>query len=218
LEQMNTVKQNALNTETTLMQEIDSLKGELSKIAAALDVSEKTRADQKVQIDNLGEKLNLALADKVQEMKQYRSEFFGKLRQVLGNRPGIRIEGDRFILQSELLFASGSADLGTEGAEQVNQLATTLKQLQQDIPKDISWVLRVDGHTDKRPIIGGKFASNWELSTERAINVIRALIADGIPAEHLAAAGFGEFQPLDTADNEAAYAKNRRIELRLDQR
>ena len=145
---MNTVKQNALNTETTLMQEIDSLKGELSKIAAALDVSEKTRADQKVQIDNLGEKLNLALADKVQEMKQYRSEFFGKLRQVLGNRPGIRIEGDRFILQSELLFASGSADLGTEGAEQVNQLATTLKQLQQDIPKDISWVLRVDGHTD----------------------------------------------------------------------
>jgi len=204
--------------QTSLSQQIDSLKQELSKVASALDVSQKSNQEQKVKLDDLGQKLNLALADKVQEMKQYRSEFFGKLRKVLGDRPGIRIEGDRFILQSELLFATGSADLGTEGSVQINQLATTLKQLQQDIPKDVPWVLRVDGHTDKRPITNGKFPSNWELSAERAINVVRALAADGIPPDHLAAAGFGEFQPIDPAENEAAYAKNRRIELRLDQR
>jgi chemotaxis protein MotB len=215
--QIDKANQDAAAAQTVLAQEIASLKQTLDKVASALDVSEKTRADQKVQIDNLEQKLNLALADKVEEMKQYRSEFFGKLRKVLGDRPGIRIEGDRFILQSELLFATGSADLGQDGSEQINQLATTLKQLQQDIPKDVPWVLRVDGHTDKRPITG-KISSNWELSTERAINVVRALVADGIPPDHLAAAGFGEFQPLDPADNDAAYAKNRRIELRLDQR
>ncbi len=216
--QIDKVKQDAAADQTALSQQIDSLKDELGKITAALDVSEKANVDQKVQIDNLGTKLNLALADKVQELKQYRSEFFGKLRKVLGDRPGIRIEGDRFILQSELLFDTASADLGSDGTKQIDQLASTLKQLQQDIPNDVPWVLRVDGHTDKRPITNGKFPSNWELSTERAVNVVRALIADGIPPDHLAAAGFGEFQPLDPADNEAAYAKNRRIELRLDQR
>ncbi len=216
--QIDQVKQDAAKTQVVLSQKIDTLNQELSKIATALDVSEKIKADQKIQIDTLGQKLNLALANKVEEMKQYRSEFFGKLRQVLGDRPGIRIEGDRFIFQSELLFDTGSADLGREGVNQVNQLAVTLKQLQHDIPADVPWVLRVDGHTDRRPVTSGRYPSNWELSTERAIHVIERLIADGIPPDHLAAAGFGEFQPLDQADNDAAYAKNRRIELRLDQR
>lgn len=212
------LKQDATVAQTALSQQIDALKQELGKVAAALDVSEKANQDQKLKIDDLGQKLNLALADKVQEMKQYRSEFFGKLRKVLGDRPGIRIEGDRFILQSELLFATGSADLGEEGVKQVDQLAATIKDLQKEIPNDVPWVLRVDGHTDKRPITNGKFPSNWELSTERAINVVRALMNDGISPDHLAAAGFGEFQPLDPAENDAAFAKNRRIELRLDQR
>jgi chemotaxis protein MotB len=194
------------------------MKQELARISAALDASEKLAADQKVQITELGSRLNAALASKVEELKRYRSEFFGQLRKVLGNRPGIRIEGDRFVFQSELLFASGSADLGKDGLDQVQQLATTLKQIAAEIPKDISWVMRVDGHTDKRPITTGRYPSNWELSTARAISVVRALIADGIPPDRLAAAGFGEYQPLDPANTEAAYAKNRRIELRLDQR
>lgn len=200
----------------TLDQQVAALRDQLSKIADALQVSEKQASSQKIQLDDLGERLNKALSSQVEELKRYRSEFFGRLRQVLGNRPGIRIEGDRFVFQSELLFASGSAELGADGLAQVHQLAATLRDLNTEIPKTLKWVLRVDGHTDKRPI-KGKYPSNWELSTARAMTVIRTLIADGIPADHLAAAGFGEFQPLDTADTEAAYARNRRIELRLDQ-
>ena len=200
----------------TLDQQVAALRDELSKIADALSVSETHVKDQKLQIDDLGSRLNKALSSQVEELKRYRSEFFGKLRQVLGNRPGIRIEGDRFVFQSELLFATGSAELGPDGLAQVHQLAATLRELNAEIPKTLKWVLRVDGHTDKRPI-KGKYRSNWELSTARAMTVIRTLIADGIPADHLAAAGFGEFQPLDTADTDAAYARNRRIELRLDQ-
>jgi chemotaxis protein MotB len=156
------------------------------------------------------------LSSQLEELKRYRSEFFGKLRQVLGNRPGIRIEGDRFVFQSEMLFTTGSAELGPDGLAQVHQLAATLRELNAEIPKSLKWVLRVDGHTDKRPITG-KYRSNWELSTARAITVIRTLIADGIPADHLAAAGFGEYQPLDQGNTEAAFSRNRRIELRLDQ-
>lgn len=201
-----------------LSQQVDALKQQLAKIAAALEISDKQVAEQKAQIADLGARLNVALASKVEELKKYRSDFFGKLRQVLGNRPGIRIEGDRFIFQSELLFATGSAELGPEGVEQVKRLAATLKHLQTEIPKDVAWVMRVDGHTDRRPITTGRYQSNWELSSARAISVVRALIANGIPPDHLAAAGFGEYQPMDTGDGEAAYARNRRIELRLDQR
>lgn len=200
-----------------LNQQIDEMRKELARVASALDASEKVSADQKVQIADLGTRLNVALATKVEELQRARSEFFGKLRKVLGNRPGIRIEGDRFVFQSELLFDTASADLGLEGIEQVRILALTLNELSKDIPKDVNWVLRVDGHTDKRPITG-RFASNWELSTARAIMVVRTLIANGIPPERLAAAGFGEFQPLDKGSTEAAYSKNRRIEVRLDQR
>ena len=200
-----------------LNQQLDTLKQQLARIAAALDVADKQIADQKVQISDLGSRLNVALASKVEELKRYRSEFFGQLRKVLGNRAGIRIEGDRFVFQSELLFATGSADLGPAGLQKVQQLATTLKQIEPEIPKDLNWVLRVDGYTDKRPITTGRYPSNWELSTARAISVVRALIADGVSPNRLAAAGFGQYQPLDPADTEAAYAKNRRIELRLDQ-
>ena len=201
-----------------LSQQLDAVRGEMAKLAAALDASDKLVIAQKAQIADLGARLNVALANKVEELKRYRSEFFGKLRQVLGNRPGIRIEGDRFVFQSELLFDTGSAELGPDGIEQVRRLAATVKQLQSEIPKDIPWVLRVDGHTDRRPVLSGRYPSNWELSTARAMTVIRTLIANGVPADHLAAAGFGEYQPLDPGESEAAYAKNRRIELRLDHR
>ena len=201
-----------------LAQQLDAIRQELSRVAAALDVSEKQVTDQKVQISDLGARLNIALASKVEELKKYRSEFFGKLRQVLGNRPGIRVEGDRFIFQSELLFATGSAELGKDGVRQVHDLAVTLAEVRKDIPAEVNWVLRVDGHTDRRPIISCKYPSNWELSTARALMVVRTLIADGIPPERLAAAGFGEYQPVDPGNDDAALAKNRRIELRLDQR
>ncbi len=211
------ISRDAAAERALLSQQLDAVKEELAKISAALDVSDKQVAEQKVQIADLGARLNVALANKVEELKKYRSEFFGRLRQVLGNRPGIRIEGDRFIFQSEVLFDSGSAELGLDGIEQIRQLATTLKQLQKEIPKGVNWVLRVDGHTDKRPI-SGRYPSNWELSTARAISVIRTLIANGVPPDRLAAAGFGEFQPLDSGDTDAAFSKNRRIEIRLDQR
>ena len=216
--ELDKVKVDSAAERALLSQQLEAVRAEMAKIAAALDVSDKQVAAQKAQIADLGSRLNVALANKVEEMKRYRSEFFGKLRQVLGNRPGIRIEGDRFVFQSELLFDTGSAELGLEGIEQVRRLATTVKQLQTEIPKDIPWVLRVDGHTDRRPIVSGRYPSNWELSTARAMSVIRTLIVNGVPADHLAAAGFGEFQPLDPGDGDAAFAKNRRIELRLDQR
>lgn len=204
--------------ETALLnQQIQALRDQLARIAAALELSEKAGADQKVQIADLGKRLNVALAGKVEELQRYRSEFFGKLREVLGNRPGIRVEGDRFVFQSEVLFDTGSAELGLDGIEQIRQLAKTLNELSRQIPKDVNWVLRVDGHTDKRPI-SGRYPSNWELSTARAITVIRTLIANGVAPDRLAAAGFGEFQPLEKGDTEEAYAKNRRIEIRLDQR
>lgn len=201
-----------------LTQQLDALKQELARVANALDASEKQSAEQKVQIVDLGKRLNVALANKVEELQRYRSEFFGKLRQVLGNRPGIRVEGDRFIFQSEVLFDTASAEMGMDGIEQVRQLAKTLNELSKQIPKDVNWVLRVDGHTDKRPIASGRFPSNWELSTARAITVVKTLAANGVPADRLAAAGFGEFQPLDKAETDEAFGKNRRIEIRLDAR
>lgn len=200
-----------------LNQQLAALKAEMARVAAALDASEKQAADQKVQIADLGKRLNVALAGKVEELQRYRSDFLGRLRQVLGNRPGIRVEGDRFVFQSELLFDTASAELGLDGIQQVRQLAATLKDISKDIPKEVNWVLRVDGHTDRRPI-AGRFASNWELSTARAMSVVRTLIANGIPPERLAVAGFGEYQPLDGGESEQAWSRNRRIEIRLDQR
>ncbi len=201
-----------------LNRQILALRDELSRISAALDASEAKSKEQDVQIADLGSRLNAALASKVEELARYRSEFFGRLREVLGNRSDIQVVGDRFVFQSEVLFDSGSAEIGPAGQEQLDILATTLILISKDIPADINWVLRIDGHTDKRPIATAQFPSNWELSTARAVAVAKFLISRGIPPERLATAGFAEFAPLDPTDSEDAYKKNRRIEMKLDQR
>jgi chemotaxis protein MotB len=201
-----------------LNQQIDQLKTQLASVAASLDLAQQQGKTKDTEISNLGQKLNAALASKVEELKQYRSEFFGRLRTVLANRPGIQIVGDRFVFQSEVLFPVGSADLTQAGIAQMTALAITVKDIATDIPPGMPWVLRVDGHTDPQPLKGGVYASNWELSAARAINVVKLLIADGVPASHLAATAFGEYQPFAPGDTPDAYAKDRRIELRLTDR
>ncbi len=201
-----------------LNQQIEQLRLQMAGIAKALDVSESSAKDKDVQIANLGNRLNAALAQKVEELQRYRSEFFGRLREVLANRPGINVVGDRFVFQSEVLFPVGSADLTQAGQDQITDLAKTLKTIASEIPADVNWLLRVDGHADRQPTSNGRFASNWELSASRAITVVKLLVAEGIPANRLAATGFGDNQPLDNSDTPEAYAKNRRIELRLTDR
>ena len=198
-----------------LGRQIAALRQQLARLATALEASEAEARAQNVQIVNLGQRLNAALASKVQELSRYRSEFFGRLREVLGDQKNIRIVGDRFVFQSEVLFGSGSADLAEGGREQIERLAATLKEIAGRIPKDLDWVLRVDGHTDRVPIRTPKFPSNWELSTGRAISVVKHLIEVGIPPERLAATGFGEFRPIDPANSRDAYGRNRRIEFKL---
>ncbi len=201
-----------------LNQQLAAIRRQVAALNEALEASETKDKAQEVQIANLGQRLNAALASKVQELARYRSEFFGRLRKVLGDRRDIQIVGDRFVFQSEVLFASGSDKLAKSGEGQLIQLARTLKEIAAGIPTDINWVLRIDGHTDRVPIATGRFPSNWELSTARAISVVKFLVAQGIPPSRFAATGFGEFQPLDPRDDEIAYRRNRRIELKLDQR
>ena len=197
---------------------VDELRAQLQQVSAALDISEKSGRDKDAQVANLGQRLNTALAAKVEELQRYRSEFFGKLRDVLQNRPGIQVVGDRFVFQSEVLFPVGSADLTSAGQDQIRALAGTLKDIAKDIPSDVNWLLRVDGHADRQPLGRGQFASNWELSAQRAINVVKLLVSEGVPPARLAATGFGEYQPLDNSDAPDSYARNRRIELRLTDR
>jgi len=201
-----------------LNQQMLALRQQLQRIEAALEASELENKDKDAQIVNLGNRLNAALATKVAELQRYRSEFFGRLREVLGDRQDIRVVGDRFVFQSEVLFGSGSADLGEQGQEQLAKLGQTLTTISSEIPDDIDWVMRVDGHTDKVPIRNLKFASNWELSAARAISVVKFLIEQGVPPNRLVAAGFGEFQPLDNRDDEIAYRRNRRIEFKITER
>ncbi len=201
-----------------LNRQLLALRQQLARISSALDASEEKAKEQQVQIVDLGRRLNLALASKVEELARYRSEFFGRLREALGDRADIRVVGDRFVFQSEVLFASGSATLGIEGQEQLWQLARTLRDVIQSIPTDISWVLQVDGHTDTVRIATPLFPSNWELSTARATSVVKFLISQGLPAHRLAAAGYGEFQPLEEGFDEANRRRNRRIELKLTSR
>jgi chemotaxis protein MotB len=201
-----------------LNRQVDELKTQLSGIAASLDLAQQRDKDKDAQIANLGQKLNVALAARVEELQQYRSEFFGKLRSVLANRPDIQIVGDRFVFQSEVLFPSGSAELTPAGIAEMTALAVTIKDIAAEIPPDIHWVLRVDGHTDPQPVKGAAFASNWELSAGRAITVVKLLIADGVPPDHLAATAFGSYQPFGPGDTAEVYAKDRRIELRLTDR
>jgi len=201
-----------------LNQQMGALRETLAKISKALEISEKLAIDQKLQIASLGSRLNAALANKVHQLGRYRSEFFGRLRDLLGKQQEVRIVGDRFVFQSEVLFTKGSAVLGVAGQNQLSKLALTLKQIADKIPSDIDWVLRVDGHTDKDPIKTVRFPSNWELSSARAISVVQQLIGEGLPPNRLAAAGFGEFQPLDDRSDEIGKRRNRRIELKLTQR
>ncbi len=201
-----------------LNRQIASLREQLARLNDILDATDAQNKEQQVQIADLGRRLNIALASKVQELARYRSEFFGRLRQVLGEHPDIQIVGDRFVFQSEVLFETGSAELGAEGQTQMARLARTLLDISHDIPAELDWVLRVDGHTDNRPIRTTQFPSNWELSSARAISVVKFLIGQGLPPNRVAATGFGEFQPIDTDEDEIAYRRNRRIELKLTQR
>ena len=208
----------ALTQVETLNQQIAALRQQLAALNAALDVSTKKETESQQRITDLGQRLNVALAQHVQELSSYRSEFFGKLREILGNRPDIRIEGDRFVLQSEVFFDLGRADLKPEGRGELDQVANAIIGLEGQIPADIPWVLRVDGHTDVRPIILSPFKSNWDLSAARAISVVRYLIDKGVKPSRLIAAGFGEFQPIDPGATEDAYRRNRRIEFKLTER
>ena len=201
-----------------LNQQIAALRRQLAAIEEALSASETRDKDSQAKIADLGSRLNVALAQKVQELARYRSDFFGRLRQILGNRPEIRVVGDRFVFQSEVFFDSGQAVLAPAGKTELDKLALAIADLEREIPPEIPWVLRVDGHTDARPIKSAQFPSNWELSSSRAISVVQYLIGRGVFPQHLVAAGFGEFQPIDTAEGDEAMKRNRRIELKLTER
>jgi chemotaxis protein MotB len=201
-----------------LTRQIAALREQLDEVASALELAEQKTKDQAVEIADLGNRLNVALASKVQELARYRSEFFGRLREVLGDRPDIRVVGDRFVFQSELLFETASSELGPAGREQVRRLVATLNEVAAKIPSDIEWILQIDGHTDRRPIHTAEFPSNWELSAARALAIVKYAIELGVPPRRLAANGFAEFHPLDTGTGEQALARNRRIEFKLTSR
>jgi chemotaxis protein MotB len=206
----------ALAQVEVLNQQIAALRRQLGALEQALEVSEKKDKDSQSRLTDLGQRLNVALAQRVQELSRYRSDFFGRLRSILGNRPDIRIVGDRFVLQSEVFFDTGQSVLKPEGRAELDKIAAVLLDVASKIPQDINWVLRVDGHTDVRPIGGGR--TNWDLSAARAIAVVQYLIGKGMPPQRLVAAGFGEFQPIDPGVTEEAYSRNRRIELKLTER
>ena len=201
-----------------LTQKINQLREQLGEIAEALRLSELDREEQKEQIGDLGKRLNIELARRVNDLERYRSEFFGRLREILGDNPMIRVEGDRFLLQAELLFPSGNADLSDQGKQELDELAGVLNEIMPAIPADLQWILRVDGHTDRVPINSERYSSNWELSTARAVSVVRYLGSRGIPEDRMAAAGFSKFHPIDPAETNEAFRKNRRIEIKLTSR
>jgi chemotaxis protein MotB len=218
LDSQKQISARALAQVEVLSQQIEALRRQLAAVQQALDASEKSNQASQEKIADLGSRLNVALAQRVQELSRYRSDFFGRLRAILGERPDIRIVGDRFVFQSEVFFDVGQATLRPEGKVEIDKIAGVLADLEKQIPSDIAWVLRVDGHTDVRPIASAQFPSNWALSSARAISVVQYLISKGISPQHLVAAGFGEYQPLDPGNTEDAYRKNRRIELKLTER
>jgi len=198
-----------------LNQQLAALRTQIGALEQALNASEAGASESKTQIADLGRRLNVALAQRVQDLSQYRSDFFGRLRKILEGRADVQVVGDRFVFQSEVLFPPGEATVAPEGLATLDKLADAIKQLQDEIPPDINWVLRIDGHTDKRPINTPEFPSNWELSAARAIAVLKYLAANGVSNQHLVAAGFGDSRPIDPGDSDEAYAKNRRIEFKL---
>jgi chemotaxis protein MotB len=201
-----------------LNQQITALRRQLQALEEALNASEAKDKDAQARISDLGARLNVALAQRVQELNRYRSDFFGRLRQILGSRQDIRIVGDRFVFQSELFFETGASELSTGGSVELDKVAAALLDLEREIPPEIPWIARIDGHTDKRPFQGGSARSNWDLSAQRAISVVRYLVSKGVSPQRLAATGFGEFQPIDLGDSPEALARNRRLELKVTER
>jgi chemotaxis protein MotB len=218
LEQEKQLSARAQATVDLVNQQIAAMRRQLAALEEALSASEAKDKESQARISDLGSRLNVALAQRVQELARYRSDFFGRLRQVLGARPDIRVVGDRFVFQSEVFFDAGQAVLKPEGRGELDKLAAILTDLGREMPPDIPWILRVDGHTDARPIRSPQFPSNWALSTARAVSVVEYLISRGLPADRIAATGFGEFQPLDVATNDEAYRRNRRIEFKITER
>jgi chemotaxis protein MotB len=218
LEAEKNISNEALAKVDILNQQLLAMRRQLAALNEALGASEKKDKDSQDRIKDLGSRLNAALARQVQELQRYRSDFFGRLRELLKDRKDIRVVGDRFVFESEVLFPSGQATLTPEGLAAMDQLASAIGDLERTIPKEINWALQVDGHTDIRPIASPQFPSNWELSTARASSVVKYMISRGVPAKHLVAAGYGEFQPLEPGTDEDSMRKNRRIELKLTNR
>lgn len=219
LDEQKQVSDRALSQVELLNQQIAALRSQIAAVEAALQASEEKDQTSQTKIADLGRRLNVALAARVQELNRYRSDFFGRLREILSDRENIRVVGDRFVFQSEVLFPSGGADLNPDGQAEMAKLAAALLDLAKEIPPEINWVLRVDGHTDNVALSGsGRYRDNWELSSARAISVVKFLIAQGVPADRLVAAGFGEFQPIAPGDTPEARATNRRIELKLTEK
>ncbi|MGB3501833.1 MAG: peptidoglycan -binding protein [Mesorhizobium sp.] len=213
------ISQRALSQVEILNQQISALRKQIAALEDALNASEARDRESNTKIADLGRRLNVALAQRVQELNRYRSDFFGRLREILSDRDNIRIVGDRFVFQSEVLFPVGAETINDAGQVEMKKLADAIIELQKEIPPEINWVLRVDGHTDTVQLSGtGRYRDNWELSSARATSVVKYLIANGVPANRLVAAGFGEFQPLDAGDTDEARARNRRIELKLTER
>ncbi|BCH22406.1 peptidoglycan -binding protein [Mesorhizobium sp. L-8-3] len=213
------LSQRAMSQVELLNQQIAALRKQIAALEDALQVSEQRDRESNTKIADLGRRLNVALAQRVQELNRYRSDFFGRLREILSDRENIRIVGDRFVFQSEVLFPSGSDVINDAGRVEMKKLADAIIELQKEIPPEINWVLRVDGHTDDRPLSGtGRYRDNWELSSARSTAVVKFLIENGVPANRLVAAGFGEYQPLDASDTGESRARNRRIELKLTER
>lgn len=198
-----------------LNQQLSALRSQIAALEEALEASEARDVESRTRIADLGRRLNLALAQRVQDLSRYRSDFFGRLREILEGRSDVRIVGDRFVFQSEVLFSAGEAEISPQGREEIAKLGDALLQLEEEIPPEINWVLRIDGHTDRRPISTARFPSNWELSAARAISVAKLLVDQGVSPTRLVAAGFGEYAPIDTGDTEEAFRRNRRIEFKL---
>jgi chemotaxis protein MotB len=218
LDAQKNISKEALSKVDLLNQQLIALRRQIAALSDALDISRKKDVESDKTIKDLGQRLNTALAQQVQELKRYRSDFFGRLRELLKGRKDIRVVGDRFVFESEVLFPSGSATLTPEGTAAMDKIAEAIVELEKEIPSDINWALQINGHTDARPISNPQFPSNWELSTARASSVVKYLIARGVSPDRLVAAGYAQFDPVDPGTTEEAYQKNRRIELKLTSR